>query len=186
VCTPEFLLGFIIASESFTLIALGFVFAAMLSSSNPFSSGGSPPLLGIALANLALALGSLSIAVSRMGACTIGPCSTFGATAFGLSVALLAALTVLAASTAGTIVPSSVPFAGGVLVAGLAISMTATGALFPELARAVASLEACIRGLAGPSPGAEVAIVIGYVVLAFAIVTTGAVGNQSPFGAKKG
>lgn len=83
-------------------------------------------------------------------------------------------------------VPSSVPFAGGVLVAGLAISMTATGALFPELARAVASLEACIRGLAGPSPGAEVAIVIGYVVLAFAIVTTGAVGNQSPFGAKKG
>lgn len=184
-CSPDVLIGFVIAAEAF-IVGMGFIFAAMLTSSNPFTSGGSPVLLGIALANIALAIGSLGVATSRMPLCTFGPCAAFGNTAFALALALLASLTVMAAATAGTIVPSAIPFAGAVLVTALGFSLLATGAMFPELATSLARLEVCVRGLPAPSVAGEIAIVLGYVVLGVAIVTGGAVGNRSPFGTNKG
>lgn len=174
-----------IAAEAAVLLALGFTSAAMAISSNPFSAGGSPALLGAAVAALVIAIGCLGMATANLGPCTIGPCAASASTLFALLLGLLASLTVLAGATAGTIVPSSIPFAGAVLVSALGASMVATGAMFPEAARAAASLEVCTRGLATATPGGEVAIVLGVVVLAVAILSAGAVGNRSPFGSTR-
>jgi hypothetical protein len=173
-CSVPLLLGALLAAQAAYLVALGFVIAAVATGSNPFTSGGSPVLLGTALGFLAAAVISIGFGASRMGACTTGRCGAAGSSLMRAFVALEIALVALSAATAIVIVPSAVPFAGAVIAGILAATIAASAILFSNALNDLRTLETCLA--TPPSAADTAATVLGVVIFFVAFVAVAVVG----------
>jgi hypothetical protein len=170
--TNSAMAAFLAAQASF-LVALGFVGSAILTSSNPFTSGGSPALLGIALGALAIAFSSIGFAISRTTGCAIQPCVGAGSAVMRSLVGLEIALGAMGFATAATIAPSAIPFAGAVLAAILAGTLGASTGLFQVAYLDLLALETCRAAPRTPADDAAgwlAPIVIGVGVLIMLLI----------------
>jgi len=148
-CDPVALMNLLVAAQTAYLATMALVGAAVVTSSNPFTSGGSPVLLGAALVALGVSVGAIGAAASRVGPCTTGRCGDLGSELMAAFVALNIMLVAVSAATAATIVPSAIPFAGSIIAGVLLTSIIVSALLFWNALRVLNQLIAC-RAI--PSP----------------------------------
>lgn len=146
----------VVSAQTAFLGASVLVLAAIITSSNMFTSGGSPVLLGIALALTLSAMICIGLVTRAAGLCA--GCAGAGDQVQVLAIALAVSLTAASTAIAICIIPSAVPFAGAVLAAALAITLAIVAGLFFGLLDALSRLELCI--LAATSTVTRVAAVL--------------------------
>lgn len=177
-CRPSLIIGLVIAAQVSFLAAIGFVLGVIVTSSNLFTTGGSPVLLGIALGFVIASAGFIGAALSNLGPCSIGTCGRFADQTRALGIALISTLAGFGAAVAVTIVPASVPIAGSIIAAVLAATMAGSAGLFLALLQPLGMLETCQTSTT--SAAFRVAVVLAIVTLIVAFVAGGLAVGSNP------
>jgi hypothetical protein len=159
-CEIDGMLALVIAAEAAMIAATVLLTIAIFTSSNPWTSLGSPALLTAAFILVAVALVSLGIAIGLQATCPCRPNDML------LSLAgLTAALCATEAAIAVAIAPSAIPFLGSVVVTVIVVSAIAQMVLLMALYSALAALVACNPTASTTTTGTLLDIVYGLAVV---------------------
>lgn len=174
-CDLPLIRSLILAAQIAFLAAIALVIVAIATSSNMFTSGGSPVLLGAALALTVAAMTGIGVVTSAAGGC-VG-CSGAGTSLQNVAIALATALTAASVAIGICIIPSAVPFAGAVVAAALAISLAVVAGLFLGLMDPLIRLETCL--IAARSVTTQVAVIVAVITMLAGLLVAGAAWNST-------
>jgi hypothetical protein len=173
------MIGLVLAAQTTYLAAVGCVLGVVGTSSNPFTLGGSPVLIAVAIALLAASFVSAGAVGVNLGNCSRGGCAIFANRARALVVALTFLLTGMAATTALMLPALVVPFGGSVVAGVLAGTLIASAVAFTVLVDALRSLELCETAANSASTIAMAISVIG-ILVALIVASVAVTSSQAP------
>lgn len=167
-CNVPLLIGLVLTAQTTFLAAVGCVLGVVATSSNPFTVGGSPVLIGIAIVLLAASLLSAGALAANLANCGGGGCTIFADRARALAISLTILLTAMAATTALMLPALVVPFGGSIVAGVLAGTMIASAIAFTVLVDALRSLERCLTTV--NTAASTIALVLSIIGIAVTMV----------------
>lgn len=166
-CDIPLLIGLVLAGETTFLAAAACILGVVLTSSNPFTAGGSPILVAVAIGLILASVVLMNLVVAALNNCGSGSggCAQFASRVRGFAIALAVTLTAMAVTTAFMLPVLAIPFGGSAAAIILAATMIAAAVSFAVIADALRSLELCVRGANTVASAVVLAIsVVGVVV----------------------